>query len=83
LAFDTDIVVKAEVQSALKFLGHLLNTVKAIVRITTWDLQLGKGCDDFIVAHSQEKWDEVVNNATPYSEWLKEAGTAVSRRSQS
>ncbi|MBD1895544.1 DUF3854 domain-containing protein [Coleofasciculus sp. FACHB-129] len=71
LAFDADIVVKTEVQSALKFLGHLLNIAKAIVRIVTWDLQLGKGCDDFIVAHGQEKWDEVVNNATPYSEWLK------------
>ncbi len=71
LAFDADIVVKSEVQSALKFLGHLLNAAKAIVRIVTWDLQLGKGCDDFIVAHGQEKWDEVMNNATPYGEWLK------------
>ncbi|WP_347277174.1 DUF3854 domain-containing protein [Coleofasciculus sp. FACHB-712] len=71
LAFDADIVVKAEVQSTFKFLGHLLNIAKAIVRIISWDLQMGKGCDNFIVAHGQEKWDEVLNNATSYREWLK------------
>lgn len=71
LAFDADVVVKQSVQDALLLMGHLIHKALGIVRIVTWDLKLGKGCDDFIVAIGVEEFEAVMENATPYSEWLK------------
>lgn len=71
LAFDADVVVKQSVMDALRVLGHLIHRALGIVRIVTWDLELGKGCDDFIVAIGVEEFEAVMENATPYSEWLK------------
>ena len=71
LAFDADVVVKQSVMDALRVLGHLIHRALGIVRIVTWDLKLGKGCDDFIVAEGVEEFEAVMENATPYSEWLK------------
>lgn len=71
LVFDADVVVKQSVQDALQLMGHLIHRAKGIVRIATWDLQLGKGCDDLIVAHGSDKFELVMDNAKPYSEWLK------------
>jgi putative DNA primase/helicase len=71
LVFDADVVVKQSVMDALRVLGHLIHRAKGIVRIVTWDLQLGKGCDDLIVAQGVEAFELVMRDATPYSEWLK------------
>mgnify|MGYP000052919450 CR=1 FL=1 len=71
LVFDADVVVKQSVQNALLLMGHLIHKALGIVRIVTWDLKLGKGCDDFIVAFGVEEFEAVMENATPYSEWLK------------
>jgi putative DNA primase/helicase len=79
LVFDADVVVKESVQDALRVLGHLIHRAKGIVRIVTWDLQLGKGCDDFIVAHGPDEFEQIMNNATPYSEWLKKLEQQVGR----
>lgn len=72
LVFDADIVAKKSVQDALKILGNLITKAKAIVRIVIWDLELGKGCDDFIVAHGADEFEAVMDNTKPYSQWLKE-----------
>ena len=71
LVFDADVIVKESVENALLLMGHLIHRAKCIVRIVTWDLELGKGCDDFIVAHGVYTFEKVMNDATPYSEWLK------------
>lgn len=71
LVFDADVVVKKSVQDALRVLGNLLHHAKTIVQIVTWALELGKGCDDFIVAHGPDEFENVMDNAKPYSQWLK------------
>ena len=71
LAFDADIVVKEPVEDALRVFGNLLNRAKAIVRIVSWDLELGKGVDDVIATHGSDKFGQIMSSATPYSEWLK------------
>lgn len=72
LVFDADVVVKQSVQDALVLLGHLIHKAKGIVRIVTWDLELGKGCDDLIVAHGVDKFEAAMDKGKPYSEWLKQ-----------
>lgn len=79
LVFDADVVVKESVQDALRVLGYLIHRAKGIVRIVTWDLQLGKGCDDFIVAHGTDEFEQIMNDATPYSEWLKRLEQQLAR----
>lgn len=59
-------------QDALKTLGNLIHRAKAIVRVVGWLLELGKGCDDLIVAHGSDKFEELMDSAKPYSQWLKE-----------
>ncbi|WP_052672546.1 DUF3854 domain-containing protein [Aliterella atlantica] len=79
LVFDADVVIKESVQDALRVLGHLIHRAKGIVRIVTWDLQLGKGCDDLIVAHGADEFEQIMNDATPYSEWLKKLEQQLER----
>ena len=71
LVFDADIVEKESVQDALRVLGNLCHKAKAIVQIVTWDLTLGKGCDDIVATHGSEKFEQIMESAKPYSEWLK------------
>jgi putative DNA primase/helicase len=71
LVFDADIVVKSEVQEALKVLGSLLLKVGCIVYVVAWDLQLGKGCDDFIAAHGSDEWENTMGDAMPFEQWLE------------
>ncbi len=72
LVFDADIVVKKSVQDALKILGNLIHRAKAIVRVVIWDLELGKGCDDFIVAHGPDEFQTIMDNSKLYDQWIEQ-----------
>lgn len=70
LAFDSDILVKPEVQQALKRLGKLL--VKAGSHVTVALLPAEtKGMDDFLLAHDGEAFKRLVSKALPYEQWVK------------
>lgn len=70
-AFDSDILVKKEVQLALKKLATALKQKGCIVSVAEWLPELGKGIDDVKANHGPEKVKEIMNSAIPYSEWLK------------
>jgi P4 family phage/plasmid primase-like protien len=71
LVFDSDVMVKTQVEAALIQFGRLCKQQKALVAIVQWDLNLGKGIDDLIVAHGEEKFKKIMGNAVSYGEWLK------------
>lgn len=71
ITFDADIVVKPEVERALKTLGKLLKARGCTVFVLEWELTLGKGCDDVLAQHGRDKWDEIASNPTAFDEWLK------------
>ncbi|MGK7873207.1 MAG: DUF3854 domain-containing protein [Xenococcaceae cyanobacterium] len=73
--FDADVVVKVEVERALKVFGQVVRREGASVFIINWNLELGKGCDDLIVNEGYNSFEEALHNATPYSEWLKSLKT--------
>lgn len=70
LAFDSDILVKPEVQQALKRVAKLLE--KAGCRVTVAQLPAAtKGMDDFIVANGADAFQELVGDAIAFEDWLK------------
>jgi P4 family phage/plasmid primase-like protien len=71
LVFDSDVVVKANVEAALIQFGKLCKQQKASVGIVQWDMELGKGIDDLIVNQGEEKFKEVMNNPVQYQKWLQ------------
>ena len=72
LVFDADIVVKYQVQEALKYAGYLAQKQGCIVGVATWELASdNKGVDDLIVNHGLEAFEQVMDNLIPYKEWLK------------
>ncbi len=72
LVFDADIVVKHQVQEALKYAGYLAQKQGCIVGVATWELaDDNKGVDDLIVNHGLEAFEEVMDNLIPYKQWLK------------
>lgn len=68
-AFDSDILQNPNVEGALRQLGHLIKREKAEVFICRWNIDQGKGADDYIVAGGD--FQAVIRDAIPYSEWLK------------
>lgn len=80
IAFDADVIVKPQVEKALRTLGHLVVQAKGLLRIVSWDLEQGKGCDDLIVAFGLEAFEAAFNDAQPYSSWLKSL-TRISHKS--
>ena len=72
LVFDSDIMVKPQVQEALKHTGYLAAKEGCIVGVATWEYkETTKGVDDLIVNRGIEAFNEVMENLTPYKEWLK------------
>ena len=72
LVFDSDITVKPQVQEALKYTGYLAAKEGCIVGVATWDYtETTKGVDDLIVNKGIKVFEEVMDNLTPYKEWLK------------
>ena len=82
LVFDADIVVKYQVQEALKYAGYLAQKQGCIVGVATWELaDDNKGVDDLIVNHGLEAFEEVMDNLIPYKQWLKSLERQVSNQS--
>ena len=72
LVFDSDIVVKRQVQEALKYAGYLAVKAGCIVGVATWDYsESTKGVDDLIVNQGIEAFEEIMDNLIPFKEWLK------------
>jgi predicted P-loop ATPase len=72
LVFDSDIVVKHQVQEALKHTGYLASKQGCIVGVATWEYsEATKGVDDLIVNKGIEEFEFVMDNLIPYKEWLK------------
>jgi len=69
--FDADIIEKEGVRTALMKLAEQAKRLGVIVLIALWDISLGKGIDDVLVAHGAEKVKEIMANAIPYKQWLK------------
>jgi hypothetical protein len=70
LVFDADIIEKEGVYHALRTFGKVLTEAGAIVSVVTWDLALGKGCDDFIVAHGSAAWEVVMSEEWTFDTYL-------------
>ena len=72
LVFDSDIVVKRQVQEALKYAGYLAVKAGCIVGVATWEYtELTKGIDDLIVNQGIKAFETVMDNLIPFKEWLK------------
>jgi predicted P-loop ATPase len=72
LVFDSDILVKRQVQEALKHTGYLASKEGCIVGVATWEYsEATKGVDDLIVNQGIEAFETVMDNLIPYKEWLK------------
>ena len=81
LVFDADIVVKYQVQEALKYAGYLAQKQGCIVGVANWSLKEdNKGVDDLIVNHGIEAFEEVMDNLIPYKQWLKSLERQVSNQ---
>ncbi len=72
LVFDSDIVVKRQVQEALKYAGYLGVKAGCIVGVALWEYtEDTKGVDDLIVNKGIEAFKEVMDNLVPFKDWLK------------
>ncbi|WP_019506137.1 VapE domain-containing protein [Pleurocapsa sp. PCC 7319] len=72
LLFDSDVIIKPQVQEALKTIGYLAQRAGCIVGVGTWEYtEATKGLDDLVVNQGVEALEEVIENITPYKEWLK------------
>ncbi len=72
LVFDSDIVVKKQVQEALKVTGYLATKAGCITGVAIWEyIEETKGVDDLIVNRGIEAFEEIMDNLIPFKEWLK------------
>ena len=72
LVFDSDIVVKKQVQSALKVTGYLATKTGCITGVALWEYtEATKGVDDLIVNQGIEAFETVMDNIIPFKDWLK------------
>ena len=72
LVFDSDIVVKKQVQDALKVAGYLATKAGCITGVVTWSYtEATKGVDDLIVNQGREAFEAVMDNLIPFKDWLK------------
>ena len=68
LCFDSDQIVKPQVQQALDRLGRLLIAEGCVVFVVVWDSQY-KGIDDLCVGAGPETVHEAIANALTFEEW--------------
>nr|MDJ0747302.1 VapE family protein [Xenococcaceae cyanobacterium MO_167.B27] len=72
LVFDSDIVVKKQVQEALKHTGYLAVKQGCIVGVATWEYtEETKGVDDLIKNKGIEEFERIMDELQPFKEWLK------------
>ncbi|OKH14233.1 MULTISPECIES: plasmid replication protein, CyRepA1 family [[Limnothrix rosea] IAM M-220] len=71
IAFDQDQkprTIKA-VNAAIRKTGYLLKKQGCDVAVITWDSQLGKGVDDLIAHHGQDKFNQLYQQAPSLELW--------------
>ena len=71
ITFDQDTkpnTIKA-VQGAIQQLGYLFSRANCIVKVITWNPQLGKGVDDLIVNQNQAQFDQAYGSALQFESW--------------
>lgn len=65
------------VNAAIRQLGYLLLQQGCLVKIITWNPELGKGVDDLIAAHGQGAFDKAYQTALPLDTWKAQSLTAL------
>ncbi|MEB3281732.1 MAG: plasmid replication protein, CyRepA1 family [Lyngbya sp.] len=71
IVFDQDNkpnTIKA-VNTAIKQTGYLLGKQGCLVKVVTWNYQLGKGVDDLILTHSQVAFERAYETAISLENW--------------
>ena len=72
LVFDSDVVVKRQVQEALKYGGYLAVKAGCVVGVASWEYtEETKGVDDLIANQGIKAFETVMENLIPFKEWLK------------
>jgi hypothetical protein len=57
------------VQGAIQQLGYLFTRANCVVKVITWNPQLGKGVDDLIVNQNQTEFDRAYASALTFESW--------------
>jgi hypothetical protein len=57
------------VQSAIQQLGYLFTQANSIVKVISWNPQLGKGVDDLITNQNQAEFDQAYTSALTFESW--------------
>jgi putative DNA primase/helicase len=81
IRFDMDVLTKKEVRLEVKKLVKALEQRGCNVLVAMWNPELGLKIDDVLVKHSPEMVKEIMDNAVPYSQWLKNLEAQVSESS--
>ncbi|MGB3536314.1 MAG: plasmid replication protein, CyRepA1 family [Microcoleaceae cyanobacterium] len=71
LTFDQDTkqnTIKS-VQNAIQQLGYLLTQANCLVKVITWNPQLGKGVDDLIVNYNLAEFEQAYQSALDFENW--------------
>lgn len=71
IVFDQDskpTTIKA-VSAAIRQLGYLLTQQECVVKVISWNIELGKGVDDLIAIHGQVAFDTAYQTAVPLDTW--------------
>jgi hypothetical protein len=71
--FDSDLITKIQVRSALQQLGQLTLSRGCLTRVSLWEPREGKGIDDVLVNAGRQRVDEIVASGVNYDWWLKKA----------
>jgi len=72
IVFDADLATNPDIRRALKALATVLKKKGCVVSVVIIPVELeSKGMDDVWANHGPEKVKEIMDNAVPYSEWLK------------
>lgn len=73
LAFDSDLLTKPQVRSALDRLGRLISQWGAVAYIVSWSPEF-KGMDDLIIAHGTTAFLDRLEIAQTFEEWREDNG---------
>ncbi|MEG4407992.1 DUF3854 domain-containing protein [Microcoleus sp. MON2_D5] len=72
IVFDADLATNPDIRRALKALATVLKKKGCVVSVVIIPVELeSKGMDDVWANHGPEKVKEIMDNAVPYSAWLK------------
>jgi putative DNA primase/helicase len=78
IRYDMDVLIKKEVQREVKKLTKALEQRDCNVLIAMWNPELGLKIDDVLVNHGPEMVKKIMDDAVPYSQWLKNLEAQVS-----